>query len=108
MIHSGIWIDASTLMMHSLDFFFDIVKSESTQSFMYYLDGFTTDDHYKYYESWFIATVPYGRMISLWFNEFDYASKLGHQNYCRGKICYCYFLITVFIISSLLTRFDRA
>ena len=51
----GIWVDASFIMMHSLNFIIDAVEREGSEGFQYYLDGWTSISDYPYYENWLIA-----------------------------------------------------
>ena len=55
LLHGGIWVDASFVMLESLDFINDIVEDEGTDGFMYHLPGWTRLPEFPYYENWLIA-----------------------------------------------------
>ena len=75
MEHGGLWIDASFLITGSLDFVRDERKVDGSEGFAFYLDLFTKDSSFPMLESWFIATIPRGQLVTAWFTEFDFATR---------------------------------
>lgn len=69
LLHGGIWVDASFVMLQSLDFINEIVEKEGTDGFMYHLPGWTRLPEFPYYENWLIAA---GNIV-------DLLSKLKHK-----------------------------
>ena len=62
-------------MTGSIQSVLDIQEREQTQGFMFYLDGWTHMQEFKYFENWFIASTPGNKLISAWFQEFDWAFR---------------------------------
>ncbi|KAJ3327993.1 hypothetical protein HDU91_004223, partial [Kappamyces sp. JEL0680] len=74
----GYWVDASFIMTKSLHLLSSIVEKDDTEGFMFYLEGWTWDPMYPYFENWLIAARPGSKLIEAWLNEFtivvnDYA-----------------------------------
>ncbi|CAF1379591.1 unnamed protein product [Adineta steineri] len=74
MEHGGIWLDASLIATGSLDFIHEKKERYASEGFMFYLDCFTKNPSYPVLESWFIASIPHGKFITGWFNEFNFAT----------------------------------
>jgi hypothetical protein len=70
--YGGIWLDASIILTRSLSFIHDLQETHSTEGFMYFLDYWTTDIEFPVFETWLIATIPNGDMITKWFSEYNY------------------------------------
>ena len=69
--YGGFWIDASTILNGSLDYFLQIQEEKGCDFLGYYLDGFTTREHYPVIESWFLVAVPKSIVIKLWLQCFS-------------------------------------
>ena len=85
----GIWLDASIMLYHSLDWLHAYSNKGNYEAVLYYLDSFSTIDavinnkivkKYPVVESWFIACVPNSTFISDWKEEF-----FGLNNYPTVK-----------------------
>ena len=68
--NSGVWMDASIYLNHSLDWIHAYQKKEGSEMIVYYLDAFTTNPNYKVMENWFIAACPGSQFIKHWREEF--------------------------------------
>lgn len=53
--NGGIWVDSSFIMTRSVDDFLSIQEQEDTDGFQFFLDYFTVDPAFPYFENWFIA-----------------------------------------------------
>ncbi|KAJ3099305.1 hypothetical protein HDU97_003279 [Phlyctochytrium planicorne] len=71
MEQGGIWMDASIIVTGSLNVIHEQQQGNRSEAFGFYLTSFTLNKEVPVFESWFIATVPYGKWVSAWFNEFN-------------------------------------
>ncbi|KAI8848149.1 hypothetical protein BC829DRAFT_394537 [Chytridium lagenaria] len=71
MEHGGIWLDASSIVTGSFDYLMERQEENGSEGFAYHLGDFTKDPANPVIESWFVASIPNGRFISAWFNEFN-------------------------------------
>lgn len=69
--YGGFWVDASFFITQEIAFIHKLQEAAGSESFMFYSEPFTTDPAYPYFENWFIATIPHGRLITAWFLEFS-------------------------------------
>ena len=69
--HGGFWVDGSFFMGTSLAFIHEKQQKEGTEGFQFYIEKFGNDPNNLYYENWFIATIPRGRLITEWFKEYS-------------------------------------
>ncbi|KAJ3107815.1 hypothetical protein HDU97_003163 [Phlyctochytrium planicorne] len=67
----GVWLDASVILTGSLRPYFELQEKNKSEVFAFHLNAFTSDFSKPIVESWFIATVPRGKYITSWFNEFN-------------------------------------
>ncbi len=74
-LYGGFWIDASTILNGSLNYFLDIQESTGCDFLGYYLSGFTTLPKYPVIESWFLVCVPESIIIKLWLDCFSMINK---------------------------------
>ncbi|KAJ3100322.1 hypothetical protein HDU97_002362 [Phlyctochytrium planicorne] len=71
MEQGGIWMDPSIICTSSFDHIHSMQQTGKSEGFSYHLESFTSDSDNPVIESWLIATVPRGRFITAWFNEFN-------------------------------------
>ncbi|KAJ3213892.1 hypothetical protein HDU67_002346 [Dinochytrium kinnereticum] len=71
MERGGFWLDSSVILTGSLDEILARQHGNRSEAFGYFLKRFTTIPTRPVFESWFIATIPHGRWITAWFNEFN-------------------------------------
>ncbi|KAJ3202939.1 hypothetical protein HDU67_000188 [Dinochytrium kinnereticum] len=69
----GVWMDASIIATRGIDHVHDMQQSHKSEAFAYHLNLFTTDKSSPVLDSWFIASIPRGKLITAWFNEFNKA-----------------------------------
>ena len=65
----GFWVDASFIMLHSLDKIHSIQQQDQSEGFQFYIEKFTKLDKYPVLENWFIAAIPHATFIKAWFLE---------------------------------------
>jgi hypothetical protein len=68
--YGGFWIDASTILNGSLNYFLDIQQRNGYEYLGYYIDGFTKNQNFPVVENWFFAAVKDSRIIQLWNESF--------------------------------------
>lgn len=76
--HGGIWLDASIILTESLNWLVNFTFNK--EGFLYYNKSHTINSLYPIVENWFIASIPNGKFITAWFNEFDFATKSFGNN----------------------------
>lgn len=67
--YGGIWVDASTICLKSLDWVLEIQEKEQVEFVGYYIDSFTCPEHKEFspvIENWFMASIPNSAMIQDW------------------------------------------
>ena len=79
-LYGGFWIDASTILNGSLDYFLEIQQRTGCDFLGYYLSGFTTRLEYPVIESWFLVSVPESIIIKLWLQCFSKINKYEDLN----------------------------
>ena len=92
----GFWVDASFIMLHSLDPIHSIQQQQQTEGFQFYIEKFTTLARYPILENWFIAAIPHASFIKAWFLEWCFCieefalddSYLKHISNTFGPIAY--------------------
>ncbi|KAJ3301608.1 hypothetical protein HDV03_000645 [Kappamyces sp. JEL0829] len=92
----GVWVDASFIMTDSIDSVLQIQQDEQTEGMQFFMDYFTSDVSYPYFENWFIAAVPQADYILHWFLEWSYCvlihqasdSYLNHLELDFGELVY--------------------
>ena len=70
--YGGVWVDASILMTAPLDF-----TTEEYEFYGYKIDAFISKKGIPVIESWFFATVPGGKFITAWRDEFMKANNFS-------------------------------
>lgn len=68
--YGGIWMDASIICQHSLDWVHNIHKETGCEFVGYYREDFTTIPENRVVESWFFACVPESKFVQDWRDEF--------------------------------------
>jgi len=68
--YGGFWIDASTILNGSLDYFTDIQRKGNYDYLGYYINGFTKNEEYPVVENWFFAAIKGSEVIRLWIDCF--------------------------------------
>jgi len=71
--YGGVWVDASIVMTAPLDF-----TTEEHEFYGYKIDGFISKEGIPVIESWFFATVPSGKFITKWRDEFMKANNFSN------------------------------
>jgi hypothetical protein len=67
--YGGVWLDASTIITGPLAW----INGFGKDTVLYYIDANSPDKNYLNVENWFMASVPKGKFISAWFEEFNYS-----------------------------------
>lgn len=70
--YGGVWVDASILMTAPLDF-----TSEEYEYYGYKIAAFESKKGVPVLENWFFATVPDGKFITAWRDEFIKANNFS-------------------------------
>lgn len=68
--YGGVWVDATILMTAALEF-----PTDDYEFYGFKIDSFISKENIPVIESWFFATVPHGKFITAWRNEFMKAEK---------------------------------
>jgi hypothetical protein len=71
--YGGVWVDASILMTAPLDF-----TSEEYEYYGYKIAKFESKAGIPVIENWFFATIPGGKFITAWRDEFMNANKFSN------------------------------
>lgn len=79
--YGGFWIDASTVLNHSLDWIIELMKENKTETFTYYRAKNTTEKDYPVIENWLMATVKNNEFYKLWLDEFTGAIQMTSKVY---------------------------
>lgn len=79
-LYGGFWIDASTILNGSLDYFIKIQEKTGCDFLGYYISGFTTRPEYPVIESWFLVSVPGSIVIKLWLQCFSIINEHDDLN----------------------------
>ena len=75
--HGGVWCDASTICLQSLDWVQRKLSSNPDADFVgFYLDGWTRIQQFPVIESWWFACIPRSPLGCAWRDEF-----MGMQEY---------------------------
>lgn len=77
--YGGFWVDASTIMLDSLDYFRDKQIANKVELVGYYIESFTTLPNYPVIENWFFGCVPHSVFVGLWRDTFM-KINLFHQS----------------------------
>lgn len=70
--YGGVWVDASILMTAPLDF-----TSEEYEYYGYKIAKFESKEGIPVLENWFFATIPAGKFITAWRDEFMKANNFS-------------------------------
>lgn len=92
----GFWVDASFIMLHSLDKIHSIQQQDQSEGFQFNIEKFTKLDKYPVLENWFIAAIPHATFIKAWFLEWCFCieefalddSYLHHISNTYGQTAY--------------------
>ena len=89
-LYGGIWMDASTVLLGSLDWVHRMQQFEQKDGLIFYVDHMTHDFNRPVVENWFIASVPGGQFVKNWRKEYTWAldhftNGFEYANYLRQK-----------------------
>lgn len=79
--NGGIWIDASTILYKSIDWIFDLLQQDRTNSFGFYRKNNTTNIKCPIIESWLLAAEKNDPFFQSWLDELTAAFEIGPRNY---------------------------
>ena len=71
--YGGIWIDASTLFLGSLEWVHRMQSFENRDGVVFYVNDLTRDLNRPVIENWFIAATPTSPFIQAWRQEYHFA-----------------------------------
>lgn len=79
--HGGIWMDASIILTHDLNWVQRIQQEQSSEYVGFYLNKFTARMDQPIIENWFMAAIPNSRYIVDLAIEFDRALAISEAQY---------------------------
>ena len=72
-LHGGYWLDASTLLTHSLDWMHSTSAADTASFVGFYLEKFTHNPQYPVIESWAFGAAAQSAFVTAWQKEFHHA-----------------------------------